>query len=252
MKGALVAFSGGADSALLLRLASDALGERCVAFTAVSPSLPATELAEAEAFARELGVRHERLATDELEREGFVENGPRRCYFCKSELFERGFSLAAELGLEAVLYGATVDDLGDHRPGMSSARERGARAPLLEAGLSKQEIRELSRELGLSTWDKPAMACLSSRFPYGTRITREGLGKVERAENILRSEGFRVFRVRYHDDVARIELAAEEWGRMTDADLRSRVAAGIREAGFTYVSLDVEGFRSGRLNETLQ
>jgi len=249
--GAVVAFSGGVDSTLLLRLAADALGDRCVALTTVSPSLPARERAEAEALARDMGVRHLWIESHELDRPGFTDNPTNRCYFCKSELFDHCFRAAEDLGLGAVVYGATADDLGDHRPGMAAARERGARAPLLEAGFGKPEIRALSRELGLPTWDKPAMACLSSRFPYGTAIDAGRLGRVERAGEILRAEGFRELRVRFHEATARIELAAGEWPRLADPELRARVEAGIRAAGFRYVTLDLAPFRSGRLNEEM-
>jgi uncharacterized protein len=247
----VVAFSGGVDSALLLKLAHEALGSRCVALTAVSPSLPERERADARAIAGNIGAEHLWIETNELDRPGFAENPTNRCYFCKSELFEHCFEASERLGLPTVLYGATADDVGDHRPGMAAARERGARAPLLEVGLGKEEIRALSRHLGLATWNKPAMACLSSRFPYGTSIDAERLGRVERAEEALRREGFRELRVRFHDDVARIEVAREEWLRLTEPELRDRVAAAIREAGFRYVALDLEPFRSGRLNEAL-
>jgi uncharacterized protein len=220
-----------------------------VALTTVSASFPTRERREAESLAREIGVLHLQVESQELQRDGFAENPPNRCYFCKDELFEICFLVAEERKLPAVVFGATVDDLGDHRPGMISARERGVRAPLLEAGLGKDEIRALSRSLNLRTWNKPAMPCLSSRFPYGTPITAERLGRVERAEDVLLREGFREVRVRFHKDVARLELGEAEWHRLADPGLRQRVATGIREAGFRYVTLDLAGFRSGRLNE---
>ncbi len=247
--GAVVAFSAGVDSTLLLRLAKDALGNRCVALTAVSPSLPARERVEAEALSAAIGVPHIWRESHELERPGFAENPTNRCYYCKSELFDLCFEDAERLGFETVVYGATVDDLGDHRPGMAAARQRDARAPLLEAGLGKDEIRALSRELGLPTWNKPAMACLSSRFPYGTAIDAQRLGRVERAEEALRCEGFRELRVRFHEDIARVELGRAEWLRLSDPATRERVAQAIRAAGFRFVALDLEPFRSGRLNE---
>ena len=251
LEGAVVAFSGGVDSTLLLRLAKDALGERCVALTAVSASLPERERKEARALAAAIGVEHLWLESNEIERGDFARNPTNRCYFCKSELFDLCFDAAARLALPVVLYGATADDAGDHRPGMAAAAERGARAPLLEAGLDKEAIRALSRHLGLPTWNKPAMACLASRFPYGTAIDEEGLGRVEAAEEVLRAEGFRNLRVRFHDDVARIELDREEWLRLTDPEIRDRVQAAIRRAGFRFVALDLEPFRSGRLNDAL-
>jgi uncharacterized protein len=249
LEGAVVAFSGGVDSTLLLHLAHQALGDRCVALTAVSPSLPLRERREAENLARQIGVAHELVESRELDRTGFTANASNRCYFCKSELFDHCFEAASRHGFFTVLYGATRDDLGDHRPGMAAARERGARAPLLEADLGKEEIRDLSRELGLSTWDKPAMACLSSRFPYGTRISAERLGRVERAEEVLHREGLRRFRVRYHGEVARVEADPEAWTLLGDPERRARITAGILAAGFRFVTLDLEPFRSGRLNE---
>ncbi len=249
--GVVVAFSGGVDSTLLLRLAKDALGERCVALTTVSPSLPERERREAEDLAAGIGVPHLRVASHELDRPGFAQNPTNRCYFCKSELFDHCFKAAEEMDLPVVVYGATADDLGDHRPGMAAARERGARAPLLETGFGKDDVRALSRRLGLPTWDKPAMACLSSRFPYGTAIDSERLGRVERAEEALRREGFSELRVRFHGEVARIELAGEAWSRFGDPVLRERVAAAVRAAGFRYVTLDLEPFRSGRLNQAM-
>ena len=247
--GAVVAFSAGVDSTLLLRLAREALGDRCVALTALSPSLPARERVQAEALAAAIGARHILRDSHELERPAFAANPVDRCYSCKSELFDLCFAEAARLGLEAVVYGATADDLGDHRPGMAAARERGARAPLLEAGLGKEEIRTLSRELDLPTWDKPAMACLSSRFPYGTPIDAEKLGRVERAEEALREEGFHELRVRFHGEIARVELGSQEWHRLRAPARRERIARAVREAGFRFVALDLEPFRSGRLNE---
>ena len=248
LDGAVVAFSGGVDSTLLLCLAREALGEHCLALTAVSPSLPARERMETRSLARSLGVQHRWVTSNELERTGYTENGSDRCYFCKSELFELCFQVRDELGLGAVVYGATADDLGEHRPGMAAGRERGARAPLLEAGMGKQEIRDLSRHLGLPTWDKPAMACLASRFPYGTKISSERLGRVEAAEAVLWEEGFYQGRVRFHENIARIEVEAEAWIRLGDPAVRERVVRGVQAAGFRYVTLDLVGFSSGRLD----
>ena len=248
LDGVLVAFSGGVDSTLLLRLARDALGERCVALTAVSPSFPERERREAESLGRSLGVRHVWVESKELERGSYAQNPSNRCYFCRSELFDHCFRVGRELGLGQIAYGATVDDLGDHRPGMKAAKERGVRAPLLEAGMTKAEIRELSRRLDLSTWDKPAMACLASRFPTGVPISRERLARVEAAENALRDEGFRDVRVRFHEATARIEVGEAEWDRFLDPVLRSRIDGALRDAGFRFVTLDLMPFRSGRLS----
>jgi uncharacterized protein len=217
--------------------------------TAVSASLSAKERQEAVDLARRIGTKHREVESREMERPGYSANGPARCYFCKSELFDLCDRIAGELGFPYVIYGATRDDQADHRPGMAAARERGVRAPLLEAGLGKEEIRNLSRALGLPTWDKPALACLASRIPTGTPVTPERLRRVEEAEDVLRREGFREVRVRYHEDVARIELGSEEWGRLADPMLRERVDQGIRDAGFRFVALDLLPYRSGRLHE---
>jgi uncharacterized protein len=248
LDGAVVAFSGGVDSTLLLRLGRDALNDRCVALTAVSPSFPERERREAETLARSLGVRHVWVESKELERGPYARNPSNRCYFCRSELFDHCFHVMRDLGLGHVVYGATVDDLGDHRPGMQAAKERGVRAPLLEAGLTKAEIRALSRRLELPTWDKPAMACLSSRIPTGVPITRERLGRVEQAENALRDEGLREVRVRFHGETARIEVGEAEWGRFAEPALRRRVARALHGAGFRFVTLDLMPYQSGRLN----
>jgi pyridinium-3,5-biscarboxylic acid mononucleotide sulfurtransferase len=249
LEGAAVAFSGGVDSTLLLFLARQALGDRCVAVTAVSPSLSERERRDAAALASRIGVRHLEMASHELARPGYAANGPLRCYFCKSELFDLCFQAAHELGLAQVVYGATRDDLGEHRPGMNAARERGVRAPLLEADLGKEEIRALSREFDLPTADKPALACLASRIPFGTAVTEERLRQVETAEEVLRREGFHDVRVRFHGEVARIEVGAEEWLRLADPELRHRIAGDMQRAGFRFVALDLLPFQSGRLVE---
>jgi uncharacterized protein len=249
LEGAVVAFSGGVDSTLLLCLAQEVLGDRCVAVTAISPSLSAKERQEAVDLARRIGAKHREIESRELDRPGYSANSSARCYFCKSELFDLCGRIAGELEFPFVIYGATHDDLADHRPGMRAARQRGVRAPLLEAGLGKEEIRSLSRSFGLPTWNKPALACLASRIPTGTPVTLERLLRVERAEEALRREGFLEVRVRFHEDVARIELGGEEWGRLADATLRERVDRGIREAGFRFVALDLLPYRSGRLHE---
>ena len=247
----VVAFSGGVDSTLLGWAAAEALGGQALLVTADSESYPEAERAEAERLAGLIGLRHRVIRTRELENPSYAGNPPNRCFFCKEELFERLAPIAGEEGVAHVVYGATVDDLGDHRPGMASARQRGVRAPLIDAGLGKAEIRELSRAFGLPTWDKPAMACLSSRFPYGTPITAEKLRQVDRAEAFVRSLGFREFRVRHHGELARLEVARGELARLWEDGRAEAIAARLRELGFLYVTVDLQGFRSGSLNEAL-
>jgi uncharacterized protein len=248
---AAIAFSGGTDSALLLRVAVDELADRAVAFTAVSASYPRRDLERARRLAADLGVRHVLVRTHETEDPAYAANDTRRCYLCKKELFAVLSREAAARGLCWVAYGANRDDLGDFRPGMEAAREARARAPLLEAGMGKAEIRALSRQLGLPTWDGPAKACLSSRFPFGRPITPAGLGRVERAEEILEDLGFRQFRVRSHDDVARLELDEAGMRRVHgDPDLARRIAAALRGVGFRFVALDLDGYRTGAFNPT--
>jgi uncharacterized protein len=252
-ESALVAFSGGADSALVLRIAADELGPKTRALTAVSPTMARRERAAAESFAKELGVALDVVESHELERPGFAHNPVDRCYHCKAELLEIARPHAERLGLVEVLLGTNVDDLGDHRPGLAAANERGARHPLVEAGLTKREVRELSHALGLATWDKPQLACLSSRFPYGTEITPERLARIDRFEEGLHDLGFRQLRVRFHDAVARVELEAPELARaVADEETRARIVALGKAAGFSYVTIDLEGFRSGAMNEPLQ
>lgn len=248
-----VAFSGGVDSTLLLKLAVVALGaEKVVAVTARSESLPQDELEACRRLARTIGARLVELRTNELAKPGYVENSPQRCYHCKSELFETlDRELRARGEIEAVAYGLTADDLGEFRPGMKAAAEHKAIRPLADSGLHKDEIRALSKDYGLETWDKPAMACLASRIPYGSPVTAEKLSQVERAEMLLRSLGFRELRVRHHDETARIELAAQEISRAAASPVREQIAQGLRALGFKFVTLDLEGFRSGRMNESL-
>jgi uncharacterized protein len=248
-QSALVAFSGGADSALVLKIAADELGGRARALTAVSPTMARRERESAERFAAQIGVPLEVVESRELERPGFRQNPTDRCYHCKAELLEIARPRADALGLREVLLGTNVDDLGDHRPGLRASNERGARHPLVEAGLSKDEVRQLSQALGLPTWDKPQLACLSSRFPYGTEITDERLARIDRFEEGLHDLGFRQLRVRYHDTIARLELETAELGRAVE--LRAAIVALGKSCGFTYVALDLEGFRSGAMNETL-
>jgi len=248
---ALVCFSGGVDSTLLLRVAHDVLGERCVALTTVSVTMAASERQAAAELAALVGAPLEVVESNELERPGFAENPTNRCYHCKAELLEIAAPRARALGLEAILLGTNLDDLGDHRPGLAAADERGARHPLVEAGLGKAEVRALSRELGLPTWNKPQLACLSSRFPYGTEITPERLRRVDAFEDGLRALGFRQLRVRYHGDVARLELDIDEMPRALDPGTREAIVTLGREQGFAFVALDLAGFASGSLNRLI-
>lgn len=254
-----IAFSGGVDSTLLLALALEALPpEQVVAITARSESLPAAELEGCRRIAAGLGAALIEVRTEELARGGYRDNAGDRCYHCKTELFERIDDEVREAqDVAAVAYGATVDDLGDHRPGMRAAREHAVLAPLAEAGLTKAEIRELSRELGLETWDKPAHPCLASRIPYGQRVSAEKLSRIEGAEVVLRELGLDELRVRHHDQVgshaplARIEVPLAELPRLLEVGVRERVVRELRALGFQYVVLDLEGFRSGGLNDLL-
>ena len=251
--GVVVAYSGGVDSTYLLAASLEALGtEQVLAVTAVSPTYPASEREEATAVACRLGARQRFIHTEELNDPRFADNPPERCYYCKSHLFRDLAEIARSEELNCVVYGATLDDLGDHRPGMRAARELGARAPLLDAGLTKDDVRALSKELQLPTWSKPAMACLASRFPYHSTITAEALGRVERAEDFLRQEiGLRQVRVRHHDSVARLEVKPADLHLLLGEDSRQRVVARLKEMGYTYVTVDLEGFRSGSMNEVL-
>jgi len=252
MESVMVAFSGGVDSSLLAKAAYEALAEKAVAVTAVSPSLPEAELAEAQEVAQRIGIVHKLVHTTEMDNPNYIANPTNRCYFCKVELFEKLHPLAVELGFKHVVYGAMVDDRGDHRPGAQAAREYEVRAPLDEADLSKDEIRELSRRWDLPTWSKPSFACLSSRIPYGQLVTIEKLSSIERAEQFLRNRGFRVFRVRHHETIARIEVLPEDMPRLVTEPLRSEMVERFKTFGYTYVTLDIAGFRSGSMNETLK
>jgi uncharacterized protein len=249
MGSALVAFSGGVDSALLLRVAHDALGGQAAAATATSATFPAAQLERATALATQIGVRHFVLESQQMERPQFVANNRDRCFHCKDELYEQLAALARREGYAVVVDGTHADDLHDVRPGIAAARRWGVRSPLAEAGLTKAGIRALSRALELPTWDQPASPCLSSRVPYGTSLTLERLSQVERAEQRLFTEGLREVRVRYHGDIARIELTAEAWQRMArEPDLRCRIADALHDVGFRYVTLDLDGYRQGEFN----
>jgi pyridinium-3,5-biscarboxylic acid mononucleotide sulfurtransferase len=244
---ALVAYSGGVDSALLLALAREALGNRAVAFTAVSPAVPPDELEGARALAQQLGAEHVERSSAELDDPNYARNPTDRCYFCKAELYDLAHEEARARGLAAVISGTNADELHDYRPGLRAAGEHDVVQPLAEAGLTKAEIRALSREIGLPTWDKPQQPCLSSRIPYGTEVTRERLDQLARAEMSLRALGLREFRVRWHGEVARIEVAEAELPRLLS--VRAQATRALHEAGFKFVSVDLEPFRSGRLNE---
>jgi len=248
----LVAFSVVVESMKKQKVAADTLpAERVLAVIAGSETYPAGEVECAASLGEELGVRHRVIHTDELHLDAFAANPPDRCLHCKRELFGKLTQIAREEGLAAVCDGSNADDVDDWRPGMRAAEELGVRSPLEEVGLSKAEIRELSREMGLPTWDKPSLACLASRFPYGTRITPQDLKRIDAAEAFLRELGFRQVRVRHHGEIARIEVGPEEVARLLDGDLRRSIAQRLRELGYGYVTADLEGYRTGSMNEGL-
>lgn len=249
--GVLVAYSGGVDSTLLLKAATEALGARALAVTATSELYPKQEVEAATRVAASMGARQRIIETDELTREQFCENPPARCYYCKQELFGTLRAIADEEGLPVVADGSNADDTSDYRPGMKAAREVGVRSPLREAELSKSEIREISKEMGLPTWNKPSLACLASRFPYGDRITREKLKQVHAAEQALRDLGLRQVRVRHYGQTARIEVEEDALPVLVDPKYRRRIVEEFRRLGYLYVTLDLEGYRSGSMNAPL-
>lgn len=252
MGSVAIGYSGGVDSTLLLKVAAEVLGRNALAMIGRSETYPTREYEEALALAGSIGARVVEVRTEETDVRKFQENPPDRCYYCKTELFGKLDEIAAREGIRWIADGTITDDVGDFRPGMKARAEKSVRSPLLEAGFSKADVRELSRHLELPTWDKPAFACLSSRFPYGMQITRENLTRVDAAETMLRDLGFRFFRVRFHDErTARIEVGAEEIVRLAAEPLRSDVVARLKELGFTYVTVDLQGYRTGSMNEVL-
>jgi pyridinium-3,5-biscarboxylic acid mononucleotide sulfurtransferase len=247
----IVAYSGGTDSAYLAWAAHQALGDRAVAITADSASIPESHKRDAEKLARDHGFRHEYVDTYEFDNPAYVANNPDRCFHCKDELFTRLEQVGRQRGVAHIVYGVNKDDLGDYRPGQNAAKIHQARAPLVEADLTKAEIRELSRMAGLATWDRPASACLSSRVPYGTPVTLETIKTVETGEEAVRALGFRQFRVRYHGELVRLEIAREEMVQAFTPEMAARFTAIFKELGFKYVTLDLEGYRQGAMNEVL-
>ena len=248
----IVAYSGGADSAYLAWAATQVLGKNALAMTADSASLPESHKRDAEAFVRQFGIAHEYVETHEFENPDYLRNDANRCFHCKDELFTVLERVGRERGIEHIIYGVNADDLGDYRPGQNAARQHRVAAPLADAGLTKAEIRELSRQAGLPTWDRPASACLSSRIPYGTAVTPDNVKTVEAGEEALKALGFRQFRVRFHGEIVRIEIAPEELAKALNVEMARRFTETFKALGFQYVTLDLEGYRQGSLNEVLR
>lgn len=247
----VVAFSGGSDSALLLRVAYDTLGDHVVALTATSPSMAPWEREDAARICQQIGAQHIWVESREMDREEYLANPSHRCFFCKDELFSIALREAHQRNLGVVMDGSNLDDRGDHRPGRLAAQQYNVRSPLDEAEISKQEVRDISKHLGLPTWDKPAIACLASRFPYGTRITHERIERITQCEKLLRDLGLRQFRARYHDTMLRIEIAPDEFEHVMAPHVREDIVKGCKAQGFLYITLDLQGFRSGSMNEVL-
>ncbi|HEY3138428.1 MAG TPA: ATP-dependent sacrificial sulfur transferase LarE [Blastocatellia bacterium] len=251
LRSVIVAFSGGVDSAYLAFVANQELGERSLAVTGDSASYPTFQREMADELTSRFGLKHEVVFTEEFDDPNYTSNPANRCYYCKSELYSKLALLARERGFDVICDGTNADDVGDYRPGRQAARERGVRSPLLECSMTKSDIRELSRRAGLATWDQPASACLSSRVPYGQIVTLEKLSMIDKAEMALKELGFRQVRVRHHGEVARIEVAEEELSRALNPEMARRMSAALKALGFKYVTLDLEGYRTGSLNEAL-